>query len=664
MGLGHSPSIVVDGLILYIDPNNPNCYPGFGNTLYNIVNTSIGGTFVNYTSNPIDNTETRSIFFDGTDDYIDFGSSSSLKLTDNFTLSAWVKSNVYGDRAILGNFGPSSNYSGFNLCIQPNNKIAFLTGSNPSATYLYADNTYLLNTWYHVTGVRRNGTNYLYINGIGQSSTNTQVVATSAQNFYFGKWYSNLTGYYHSGQIGQASLYNRALTATEILQNYNATKKKYSPDENIFTNGLIFYIDPGNINSYPGTGNQIYDLSGFGNTGTLANNPVFSSSNAGQLGYNGTSQYITFGNKFSFTSENFSFTYWVFVNTFTTNQANQGPVVFWKGNFNENGYYCQLNSDGSIGFVTNSPSNQITSSGAGVVKLKYWHHISIVRNGSSVRLYCDGVDVTVTAATHNPAASNRDFLIANYNSFILANIQTSQFQIYNRALTQQEISQNYNATKKRFVNALPPVRNGLVMELDAGQRSSYPGTGNTWYDLSGNGYNYTLTNGPTFSGVGITSSIVFDGSNDRALAVNPISLGTTHTISMIVKPSSAGEDGILFGDIGYSNTGYALYLNSGNYLYYNAGSPFVGSATSTVNNWYMLTVSRNNTSVSLYQNGSLLTAATLGGNDSLTLRSIADFSAGGYPFAGNISQVSCYNRTLSAYEVKQNFDFYRTRYNI
>jgi hypothetical protein len=78
----------------------------------------------------------------------------------------------------------------------------------------------------------------------------------------------------------------------------------------------------------------------------------------------------------------------------------------------------------------------------------------------------------------------------------------------------------------------------------------------------------------------------------------------------------------------------------------------------------MFTVTRNETSVSFYQNGILLGSYTLGGNNALTLRSIADFNGGGYPFQGNISQVSCYNRALSAYEVKQNFDFYRTRYNI
>jgi hypothetical protein len=224
MAVGYNPSIVSDGLVFYLDPANTRSYSGSGTSTNSLV-SGIGGTLVNgvgFTSS-----NNGSFSFDGSNDYVDFGSSSLFKLTDNFTLSCWVKSSVYGDRAILGNFGPSSNYSGFNLNIQPSNKFAFLTGSQPNATYLYADSTFSLNTWYHVTGLRRSGTNYLYINGVLQTGSNTQVVASSAQNFYLAKWYSNLTDYYHYGNIGQVQIYNRALTQQEILQNFNATRFRY-----------------------------------------------------------------------------------------------------------------------------------------------------------------------------------------------------------------------------------------------------------------------------------------------------------------------------------------------------------------------------------------------------------------------------------------------------
>ena len=58
------------------------------------------------------------------------------------------------------------------------------------------------------------------------------------------------------------------------------------------------------------------------------------------------------------------------------------------------------------------------------------------------------------------------------------------------------------------------VTNGLVLDLDAAKVASYPGTGTSWYDISGNNNNGTLTNGPTFSGIGKQASIVFDGTDD------------------------------------------------------------------------------------------------------------------------------------------------------
>ena len=57
------------------------------------------------------------------------------------------------------------------------------------------------------------------------------------------------------------------------------------------------------------------------------------------------------------------------------------------------------------------------------------------------------------------------------------------------------------------------IKDGLVLTLDASSQRSYPGSGTTWYDLSGNGNNGTLTNGPTFDS-GNGGSIVFDGTND------------------------------------------------------------------------------------------------------------------------------------------------------
>jgi hypothetical protein len=649
--------------VFYIDPNNPNCYPGFGNTLYNIVNTSIGGTFVAFTSNPIDNTETRSIYFDGSNNFIQ--TNYAPYFTSDFTLEVFAKFTRYNNyQCILSSANNGGAGSGFWFEFGSDRGFTiYTTGSQ----LLLEDNVVSLtnlelNKWHHIVATRSgSGTSNvkLYVNNIlcGQNTSNAALGHTSFA-LMVGK-YDYVGNYsYFKGNVGSIKIYNKGLSTTEILQNYNATKKKYMPEENIVTNGLVLNIDPANRNSYPGTGNTIYDLSGFGNTGTLSAGLTFSTLNGGSIVNDAGNKVLSYPSA-NFSTNNFTMEAWVSVKSYPGTNA----VFISNRGTSDNGWLLDVTSNkkGRI-FIQRDAGASYSLETINDLGLNKWTNLSVVRNGTNLSLYRDGVlqNSTTLPSNYNIQSAYANDYVTRYftsNGALDGNVSTIKY--YNRALTQQEISQNYNATKKRFVNALPPVRNGLVMELDAGQRSSYPGTGNTWYDLSGNGYNYILTNGPTFSGVGISSNIVFDGSNDRALAVNPISLGTSHTVSMIIKPSSSG---VLFGDFAYNNTGYAFY-SAGSTLYY-AVSDYVSTSITLSGAWTMLTVTRNGTSIVFYQNGILLGSQTLGGNYPLTLRSIADFDGGGYAFTGSISQVSCFNRALSAYEVKQNFDFYRTRYNI
>ena len=675
MALGHSPQIVTNGLVFYVDPSNSRSYSGFGNTIFNMVDSSIGGTFVGYTSNPIDNTFTRSIVFDGSSNYLNFPNAVNDTLS-SFTIETVIKVAATNKKqAIISTFGSNLGWGLEILDNTGSNKFNFFGFTSAGvATGTQSGSGVLLNQTYHVMGVFNASRSMdVYVNGVLSGTLPTSfssITKSSSVNLRLGED-TDAQNVFFQGNLYFAKIYNRALTATEILQNYNAIKKKFNPDENIITDGLIFNVDPGKNSSYPGTGNAIYDLSGFGNTGTLANSPTFSQINGGSLGFNGTNSYITFGNKFSLTSESFSFSFWVFVNTFTTNQANQGPVVFYKGNFNENGYYLQINSDGSMGFVTNNGGNQITFSFAGCIKLNIWHHVSVVRNGSSVRIYCDGIDVTSSAAIHqNPSASSRDFNLANYNNFILANIRISQFLLHNRALSAQEVLQNYNATKNRFINALPPVRNGLVLELDPTNTASYSGTGNTWYDLSGSRLNGTLLNGASYSGSGTSSSFVFDGVNDRIdFGTVPANTTGRSTIGCWAKTTTTAQCmTVTFESYG------SIYINrftTGKILAFFDGS--TGNNTSadvsvtSVNDgkWHYLAATNNGTTCSMYIDGVL--DKTYSETPSYTTgiyNQIAGQADGFNHMNGSVGFAHIYNRALSAYEIKQNFDFYRTRYGV
>ncbi len=677
MGLGHSPSIVVDGLVFMIDPNNPNCYPGFGNTLYNIVNTSIGGTFVAFTSNPIDNTENRTIYFDGSSNFIQ--TNYIPYFTSDFTLEVFAKFTRYNNyQCILSSMNNGGAGSGFWFEFGSDRGFTiYTTGSQ----LLLEDNVVSLtnlelNKWHHIVATRSGtGTSNvkLYVNNIlcGQNTSNAALGHTSFA-MMVGK-YDYVGNYsYFKGNLGSVKIYNKGLSATEILQNYNASKKKFLPEENIVTNGLVLNIDPSNPNSYPGTGNTIYDLSGFGNTGTLSAGLTFSSLNGGSIVNDAGNKVLSYPSA-NFSTNNFTMEAWVSVKSYPGTNA----VFISNRGTSDNGWLLDVtfNKKGRI-FIQRDAGTSYSLETINDLGLNKWANLSVVRNGTNLSLYRDGIFQNSTTLPLNyniQSAYANDYALRYFTSNGPLDGNISTIKYYNRALTQQEILQNYNATKKRFVNPLPPVRNGLVLELDAGQRASYPGTGNTWYDLSGNSLNGALTNGPTFAGLGATSSIVFDRTNDYILVGDSslLSSFTGMTLEIIVKYTST-TDQIFAQKWNYTlgNDGYTLEILSSQIVgaCYSAGSSYLAVSISNypANNIYHITFTLNGSTQTLYING-VSVATNSGGSVPITAGRnlmIGQRSSAGTYFGGNNYLTKFYNRGLSAYEIKQNFDFYRTRYNI
>jgi hypothetical protein len=220
----------------------------------------------------------------------------------------------------------------------------------------------------------------------------------------------------------------------------------------IVTNGLVLALDAADRNSYVSGSTTWFDLSGNNYTGSLTNGPTYTGSNGGFINFDGVNDYIVLGPILNYTSENFSFSYWVNFNSFTTNRGGQGPVVIYKGSYSANGYYDQMGSNGSITFVSNQPAAAVTSTGAGVIATGSWYNVAHVRNGTSVRIYVNGVDQTQTSGSHGTINGNStNFTVATYAfGYICGNLKLSSMLTYNRALSQQEVLQNYNAQKARF----------------------------------------------------------------------------------------------------------------------------------------------------------------------------------------------------------------------
>ena len=216
MGIDIGPIEVTDGLIVQLDAGNTRSYSGAGFTANGLVG-GIVGTLVNgvgFTSS-----NNGSFIFDGTNDYINFGNSSTLQQSSG-TLSAWAKASSPGS----GYRGIIAKQGAYGLFYTDSVLVAYdWAADTPRSTGInIADNTWKNVVLTYQSGVS-NGTR-IYINGV--SVLTTTITVLNQINNLFGGAEAN-AGQYAACQISSINMYSRVLTAQEVFQNYNSTKGRY-----------------------------------------------------------------------------------------------------------------------------------------------------------------------------------------------------------------------------------------------------------------------------------------------------------------------------------------------------------------------------------------------------------------------------------------------------
>jgi hypothetical protein len=217
MGIQYNPRISTDGLVLALDAANPKSYPGSGTIWTDLSGRGNTGTLTNgptYSS-----LNSGSIVFDGSNDYVNFSN------IFNFTvgsISVWFKTSNAGSsyRALI------NKSESWGLFLKDNVLITYDWGNGADRT---TGLNVATNTWQNATmtftetiGTPSNNA-IIYLNGNPVLTTTVKWSAflafqISAQN----------GGQNFSGNIAQASVYNRALTATEVSQNFNALRSRFS----------------------------------------------------------------------------------------------------------------------------------------------------------------------------------------------------------------------------------------------------------------------------------------------------------------------------------------------------------------------------------------------------------------------------------------------------
>ncbi|CAF34239.1 hypothetical protein S-PM2d174 [Synechococcus phage S-PM2] len=376
----------------------------------------------------------------------------------------------------------------------------------------------------------------------------------------------------------------------------------------------------------------------------------------------------------------------------TTSTANPGGHIYGESLPGTSTYWAHFRLNGSVlHFVVDDNIVVAQANGSSILNDGNWHHVAVTGDGTNWTFYVDGVAETPNFIQGDGTKWFNDAPgLTHYSIGVLDRTTRSNFfdgeigevRIYPRALTPAQVFQNYNATREKYTGvpaSIYPkldliVKNGLILNLDAGVSSSYPGTGTTWTDLSGNGNTGTLVNGVGYNS-GNGGSLVFDGSNDYVRGETTYSPTALQPLTLSVWFYNKGQSGNR-GILGIINpfsqpigSARMIVIRSTGAVYFWGSSSdfnptnFISEVNSWTNAVFTIDTAKK---ITAYKNGIF--------NDDATISSLNDTNALNYDvgvrslfneyFDGNISQVSIYNRALTAQEVLQNFNALRTRFGL
>jgi hypothetical protein len=214
----------------------------------------------------------------------------------------------------------------------------------------------------------------------------------------------------------------------------------------IVTNGLVLHLDAANMKSYPRSGNTWFDMSGNSNNGTLTNGPTYTSANGGAIVFDGVNDYATFGNTpLGYTSD-VTVSVWfmliTYANIYNYIASKYGGGTGWILNGTNN----VLRVDGRAGGAYRIVESTVP------INLNQWYYFTFTKQNTIWSIYANGVFSTSQNFVGDGSIfSSNNLTISDSYGPSSINGRVSTTQIYNRALSSQEVLQNYNALKSRFV---------------------------------------------------------------------------------------------------------------------------------------------------------------------------------------------------------------------
>ncbi|MFA5318118.1 MAG: DUF2341 domain-containing protein [Patescibacteria group bacterium] len=320
--------------------------------------------------------------FDGSGDYVDMGDPANLQITGDLTLEAWVKPSVAEYAPIMCRAINADTPLDYILYYYSDNTFAFALGdgaSSPADTVSSA--AYPTGSWYHIVGTISGTTMNIYVNGVASAPVAyTGTRQNTAYNFRVGAL-SNGT-YDFNGQIDEVKIYNYARSAAQIAYDFNGGKPvghwKFDRGE-----GPTAYDASGNGNNgtlYPGTSGSTTATSSMWTANGKINNA---------LSFDGTDDYVSFGDNSIFSSTNKTIMFWMKMNSY-----GDGDRDLFLGKASEYviGYdYTDAGCAADKLSFALYDGDWICANSNTQPALNIWHHVAASYDGTNMRIYINGV---------------------------------------------------------------------------------------------------------------------------------------------------------------------------------------------------------------------------------------------------------------------------------
>jgi hypothetical protein len=542
--------IITNGLIANLDAGWYNSYPGSGTVWTDLSGQGNNATLANSPTFTVENGGT--LIFDGVDDYAYITDNASIDLAGDKSYGIWIKLlQEPGGSGFIGKADSSVNGMALAYGWSSNGfqNIAWNSANAPALSTNASD----INNWYYIAGIQNGATRYIYVIGANGIRSSSYAGGNDTWNNSLNLTIGQVAGYYEYISVGAVHIYNRALSSVEVLQNYDAQKSRFGLGGQSLFSGVTQYFDFSKQSSYPGTGTNLNDVSGNGYNGSISNGS-FTTIDGVRCWNCSTTGWILTDNDFVFGN---NYTIFIWARAISDSQAeswrtllrtidDDHPLIIQE-NTDLLGYY----DNNSAGFV----SYGLTLNGVGLSNV--WGLYTLVGSGGSTqKLYIN--DGTTNATVNYNVSGEAQDAWGNVGGGSQPFGYVSNMVVYNnQAFTQSQVNQYFNATKQYYgYNAQNVLTYGLITSYDAGNPISYPGTGTTWYDLTGNGNNGTLYNSPTYS----NGEISFDGLDDymQANILNTLLDGDPNfSVEFFVKRTINFNNGGFWG-IGGAGQGYGI----------------------------------------------------------------------------------------------------------